>query len=156
MRLLRCLGFVTTAVLLAGCYTLQPAGSTAPSPGEIVALDINDAGRVALGGSMGPEIARIEGTLVGNAGDEYVLSVRRLQLLRGGEQSWSGERVRISRDHVGSVYEREFSRARSVTFAAVVVGGVVAFFATRDLLGLGRGPDDRGGPKPPPETLIWR
>jgi hypothetical protein len=151
MRLIRS---IAAGVLLTGCYTLQPVGSVAPSPGEVVALDINDQGRVALGGSVGPEIARIEGTLVGHDSEEYLLSVRRLQLLRGGEQIWTGERVRIRHDFVGNVYERELSRGRSLTLAAVVVGGFVAFFATRDLLGFGREPP--GPVVPPVEELIWR
>jgi hypothetical protein len=35
-----------------------------PAVGEKVAFDVNDAGRVALGGSLGPEIAQIEGRVV--------------------------------------------------------------------------------------------
>ena len=155
MLLVRFTGLVWAGLLLTGCYTLRPAGSTPPNPGEIVALDINDQGRVALGGAIGPEIARVEGRLVENDPEEYHLAVRRLEFLRGGEQAWTGERVRIRRDFVGNVYERQLSRSRSYTLAAVIAGGAVAFFASRDLLGLGREPrgpgDGNGG-----ETLIWR
>jgi hypothetical protein len=143
-------------VLLSGCYTLRPAGSTTLAPGEVVALDINDQGRVALGGAIGPEIARIEGRLVDTDPEEYLLSVRRLEFLRGGEQSWTGERVRIRHDFVGTVYERQLSRPRSYTLAAVVIAGAVTFFATRDLFGLGTilgGDDDN---KPKPVELNWR
>lgn len=155
MRLLRVTGLIVTGVLLTGCYTLRPARSTVLAPGEIVALDINDQGRVALGGAIGPEIARIEGRLVDNDPQEYHLSVRRLEFLRGGEQSWAGERVRIRRDFVGNVYERQLSRGRSVTLATLIVGGFVAFFVTRDLFGLGNTPDDPGDNKPLPTELVW-
>lgn len=142
-------------VLLAGCYTLRPAGGTTLAPGEVVALDINDQGRVALGGSIGPEIARIEGRLVDDDPEEYLLSVRRLEFLRGGEQAWAGERVRIRRDFVGNVYERQLSQPRSYTLAAVIVAGAVAFFVTRDLFGLGTNPGGDDDKKPPPVELTW-
>ena len=156
MRLLRSVGLIFTGALLAGCYTLRPAGGATVTPGEVVALDINDQGRVALGGAIGPEIARIEGRLVGNDPEEYLLSVRRLEFLRGGEQSWAGERVRIRRDFVGNVYERQLSRSRSYTLATVIVAGAVAFFLTRDLFGLGSEPGDDDDDKPQPTELIWR
>lgn len=154
MRLLRSLGLILTGVILTGCYTLRPARST-PVPGEVVALDINDQGRVALGGAIGPEIARIEGRLVNNDPEELLLSVRRLEFLRGGDQTWTGERVRIRRDFVGNMYERQLSRPRSYTLAAIIVAGAVTFFATRDLFGLGTRPDDPGDNKPPPTELRW-
>ena len=155
MRLLRFVGLIPMGALFAGCYTLRPAGGATVSPGEVVALDINDQGRVALGGAIGPEISRIEGRLVDNDPEEYLLSVRRLEFLRGGEQSWAGERVRIRRDFVGNVYERQLSRSRSLTLATVIMAGFVAFFATRDLFGLGSEPPDPIDPKPPPTELRW-
>ena len=68
-------GVLTLGASLAGCYTLQPARGATPVVGEKVAFDVNDAGRVALGGSLGPEIAQIEGRVVGHDSGEYVLAV---------------------------------------------------------------------------------
>src|SRR5207248_394092 len=48
-------------VALGGCYSYRPAGGVPPQIGTRVAFDVNDAGRMALGGTMGPEIAQVEG-----------------------------------------------------------------------------------------------
>lgn len=154
MRFLRSLAMLSFGVLATGCYTLRPAGGIPPVVGERVALDVNDAGRVALGGSIGPEISRIEGLLVGTESDEYLVSVRSVKYLRGDEQRWSGERVGIRREHVGTVYNRRLSRARSITLGAVAFGGFLAFVASRDMLGLSLGGNEPGDPKPPPVELV--
>ena len=138
--------------ILAGCYTLRPAGGAVPDVGTEVAFDINDAGRVALGGSMGPEIARVQGRLLSRNEEDYLIAVSSIRLLRGGEQVWRGERVRIRPEYIGSAYERRLSKGRTIAFAAVAVGGAVAFFISRDLFGLGSG-DDR---KPPIDTAQTR
>src|SRR5688500_3819331 len=57
---------------LVGCYTLQPAGGRTPEVGAKVAFDVNDAGRSALGGSLGPEISQIEGKLLEQQNGEYL------------------------------------------------------------------------------------
>lgn len=142
-------------LLLTGCYTLRPVGSASPEPGDRLALDLNDQGRLALGGTMGPEIAQIEGPLVENGNSEYLIAVRSVKLLRGGEQTWSGERVRVSRDFVNTVYVREFSKGRTIAASAVAVGVVAAFFLSRDLFGLGQNDTEDPGPKPDPDQLVW-
>jgi hypothetical protein len=121
---------------LMGCYELQPVRGTAPQPGSGIGLDINDVGRVALGGSMGPEILQIEGRLVQSDNTEYVVGVTTLHLLQGGEQVWHGEEVRVKKEYVTSVYERRFSPARSAALAAVGIGAV-AYIATRAIAGSG-------------------
>lgn len=125
------------SVLLVGCYTLQPTGGPVPQPGTIIGLDINDAGRLALGGSMGPEIGQIEGRLVEKDSGEYVVAVTALHLLRGGDQVWHGETIHIKSEYVTSIYERRFSAGRSAALAAAGVGAV-AIIATRSLIGLGK------------------
>jgi hypothetical protein len=105
---------------------------------------VTDAGRVALGGSMGPEIAQVEGRLIGIENGEYLVAVTTVRLLRGGEQVWSGEQVRIKQEHVSSVYVRRFSTARSVALGTTVGGGFAAFLITRALRGAGSG--DSGTP----------
>lgn len=124
------------AILLAGCYTFEPVKGPTPEVGTEIAFDINDAGRVALGGSMGPEIAQIEGRLVDKGSADYLVAVTAVHLLRGGEQVWSKEPVRIKSEYVSSVYEKKFSAVKSVALGAVGVG-VVAALAGRSLIGGG-------------------
>lgn len=148
------LGSVTLVVLLAGCYTLQPARGITPEPGSQVALDLNDVGRVALGGSMGPAIAQVEGRLIDSRDGEYLIAVEAVRLLQGGEQVWSGEEVRIKNEYVGYTYRRRFSPKRTVAVTAIGIGGFTAFFLTRSLLGSGNAGDGNGGG--PPSTQLVR
>ena len=131
-------GILTLGVALAGCYTLQPARGVTPSVGDAVAFDVNDAGRVALGGSLGPEIATIEGRVIERNTGEYLLAVSNIKLLRGGEQVWSGEQVRIKSDYVTSTYERRFSRGRTVAIGLAGLG-LGAYLVTRSIKGGGTG-----------------
>jgi hypothetical protein len=130
------------SVFLAGCYTLEPA-RLSPEPGSVIALDITDRGRVALGGEIGPELSRVEGRLVSRDTTEYVLGVTGVQFLRGGEQVWHGETVHLKSDYVGTRYERRFSATRSVALGALAAGAV-AIVATTSLRGFGQG--DRSNP----------
>jgi hypothetical protein len=129
----------------------EPTGSAVPDPGVIVALEINDAGRLALGGSMGPEIAQVEGRVLSVDQAAFRVAVSNLRLLRGGEQSWSGEPVQINREFVSSVRERRFSSGRTIALSAVSVGGV-AFLLTRSIVGGGT----QSPPKPPTDTASTR
>lgn len=137
----------TLAVLSAGCYTLQPMNGVAPTPGMEIGLDISDVGRVSLGGTMGPEIEQVEGRLYAKDEGVYDVAVTSIHLLHGGEQRWTGERVRIREQDVSRVYEKRLSKERSLIAGAVGVGSVV-WLATRSLLGGGQ-PD---GKTPPPDT----
>lgn len=119
-----------------------------PEVGTRIALDVNDAGRVALGGSMGPEIGQIEGRLVQRDSEEYLVAVSLIHLVRGGEQNWSGEPVRVKSEYVTSVYERRFDRGRTIALGAAGVGSVV-YLVTRSILGAGSGDH----PRPPGDSL---
>jgi hypothetical protein len=141
------MGMTGLALLVVGCSTLQPTRGVVPAQGTVTAFDITDAGRIALGGSMGPEIAQIEGRLLSRDSSEYVLGVTAVRLLRGGEQVWHGEPVHIKTEYVSSIYERRRSTARSVAMGAVGVGAI-AIIVTRSLLG--SGVSDPG--RPPGDT----
>ena len=135
MLLKRFTAYVTMGALLSGCYTLQPArNGYTPQIGDEMAFDINDAGRVALGGSMGPEIGQVEGKLISRENAEYLVGVTTVRFLRGGEQAWKGEEVRLKSEYVGSTYERHFSKGRTVALGAVGVAGF-AWILTRGLIG---------------------
>ena len=121
---------------LVGCYTLRPTRGATPQVGEIVAFDVNDNGRAALGGSMGPEIGQIEGRLLAHDTAEYRVAVSAVRLIRGGEQTWNGEPVRIKTDYVSSAYTRQFAKGRTLVLGAAAAGAV-ALIATQSLLGSG-------------------
>ncbi len=124
-------------VSLAGCYTLKPAGGVMPEVGTKVAFAVNDAGRVALGGSMGPEIAQVEGQLLEMDSANYLLAVSSVRTIRGDEQVWNGEQVRLKPEHVAYTYKRAFSVGRSIGLGVISVGGFAAIIASRSLLGFG-------------------
>jgi hypothetical protein len=120
-----------------GCYALEPVQGPTPAVGTEIAFDINDAGRLALGGSMGPEIIQIEGRLIEKGAADYLVAVTAVHMLRGGEQVWSKEPVRIKSEYVSSVYQKKFSALKSVALGAVGVGVIVAL-AGRSLVGGGQ------------------
>jgi hypothetical protein len=133
---IRFIALVAFGGCLAGCYTLQPVGTDRPLVGKDVAFDVNDAGRVALGGSMGPAIRQIEGRLVQEDSGQYLVSVSAVHFLYGGEQAWTGESVRLKSEFVGSSYERHFSPARTIALSAIGVAAAAALVG-RSLLGAG-------------------
>lgn len=136
MRMIRFAGFLAISALLSGCYTLQPAVGVTPEIGDELAFDINDIGRVGLGGSMGPEIAQVQGRLVSRENAEYLVAVTSIHTLRGGDQVWTGEQVRIKSEYVTSTYQRHFSKGRTVSLG-VVSAAAFAFIITRSLIGGG-------------------
>ncbi len=145
-------GALVLALLLAGCSTLQPVQGPVPAPGTRLAFDVNDAGRVALGGAMGPEIGQIEGQLLGNEDGAYLVAVSGVNYLRGGHQAWSGETVRLRPEYIGNTYERRTSTGRSIAMGVITVGGFTAFIIGRSLVTGGQDdPDDGDGDKPKPQ-----
>lgn len=116
-------------------------------------FDITDAGRLALGGSMGPEIAQIEGRLVEKNPAEYTVAVSEIHLLRGGNQVWHGETVHIKSEYVSTLYERRFSKSRSLAMGAVGVA-VIAAIAKGSLAGLTNA--TRGEPVPDTSISVRR
>ena len=145
MRMYRCTGIVVGIALLSSCYTYQPMGAATPEIGQEFAFDINDVGRVGLGGAIGPEIAQIEGRLISRENAEYLVAVTTVRFLRGGEQVWKGENVHIKSEYVTSTSERQFSKGRSISLGVAGVGAM-AFLLTRSLFGGGT----EGETTPPP------
>jgi hypothetical protein len=124
--------FVGLGMLSTGCYTLQPVAVAEPVQGTRLAFAINDVGRVALGGSMGPALLKVNGTHVTKQADDNFVSVSGVDLLQGGFQAWAGETVRINSSYVSAVYERKFSKGRTALASAAAVG-LLAVFITKAL-----------------------
>lgn len=145
-------GALALALLLTGCSSLQPVQGPVPAPGTRLAFDLNDAGRVALGGAMGPEIARVEGQLLGNENGAHLVAVSGVTYLRGGHQIWSGETVRLRPEYIGNTYERKASTGRSIAMGAATLGGFTLFMVGRSLATGGQDEDDPGNDdKPDPQ-----
>lgn len=137
-----------------GCYKLEPIRGVEPLVGSTVAFDVNDAGRVALGGTMGPEIAQVEGLLVEKDNEGFLLAVSAVRMLRGGEQPWTGERVRLNQTHLSTAYQKEFSLGRSLALGAISAGALGAVILTRSFLVSGS--EDDGGGGPPVDERLGR
>lgn len=146
MRVFGVAGLAIVGSSLVGCYTLQPTSAPAPVLGQRMAFDVNDAGRAALGGSMGPEIGQIEGQLVQQNPSEYIVAVTTVRFLRGGEQPWSGETVHLKSEYVTQTYVRRFAAGRTIALGALGAGAVAVIATTA--LNAGGQPTM----KPPPDT----
>jgi len=144
--------WVISALFLTGCYTLEPV-RTAPEVGSKLAVDVNDVGRVALGGMIGQEIGQIEGRLVSQENGEYVLAVSRVRFLRGGQQVWTGEEVHVKKEHVAITYEKRFHKGRTIALTAVMLSTVAAIVVGQDLLGFGQDEEPSVPKEPPPIDL---
>lgn len=133
------------SLAIGGCYTLHPTYGVLPAVGETVAFDVNDAGRVALGGAMGPEIAQVEGRLIERTDEQIRLAVTAIRLLRGGEQAWRGESVILRPEYLGTAYVKRPSTGRSIALGVITIGGFTAFMLSTNLLGGGNEDDPRPG-----------
>ena len=138
-------GLLALSLAVGGCYTLHPTYGVIPAVGEQVAFDVNDVGRVALGGAIGPEIAQVEGLLLERTDEEYRLAVSVIRLLRGGEQVWRGESVTLKPEYLGSAYVKRHSPGRSIALGVVTIGGFTALMLSTNLLGGGNEEDPPDG-----------
>lgn len=122
---------IAVGMASVGCYELSRTDVSTVPLGSPVAFDVTDAGRVALGGAMGPEIDRVEGRLIQRDNGEYLLGVTGVSLLHGaGYQTWSGERVQLKPTYVGTAYERKLAVGKTVLLSALGAGAL-AVIASR-------------------------
>ena len=131
----------------SACYVNVPVARE-PVVGSVVALQLNDRGRVAMENTLGPSVDRVEGAVVSGTADEYVLSVASVATLDGNSSKWAGERVTLRREYVRDEAERRFSRGRTIAAVAAGVVAIGAFIVTREVTGKSsEDPDTK--PKPP-------
>jgi hypothetical protein len=143
-------GFLLVVLLGAAsaCFEYAPAPA-APGPGTRLLLELNDRGRVGLGDSIGPSSQVVEGLVASNSDSAYALRVLRVGYLNGQSNEWKGEPLTVRRDFVGIAKERKFSKGRTWLTATSVSLAVVAFIASRQLLGFGSQTTKPSGGPPP-------
>ncbi len=131
--------------LLSGCYTYVPVFSAAaPQPGEQIQIELSDAGRVGMTEALGPEVGKVQGTLVSASDSDVVMKVGQVWGEYGGVSRWEGEQVAFRTPYIRSLRQRRFSTVKTAVATALIGAGVVAFIATRNLLGIGTAPGETG------------
>lgn len=108
-----------------------------PAVGKEYTLEITDAGRVGLADRIGPGVLKIEGTIVRQTDEGYMVSVSSVESLAGGSGHWSGEQVPVRQEYVRSLQQREFSPGRTAVAIGAAAVALGAFIATRSLVGSG-------------------
>lgn len=132
----------STCVFLAGCYTTAPV-ETAPSPGAVVVLDLNDRGRDKLGPSIGSAAQSIEGSLDSRTDSQYVVKVNSVVYMNGQNNRWTSEPLTIQSDLVRELRVKKFSKSRTSFLAAGSIGAMVALVVTRQLVVAGTPDTDK-------------
>ncbi len=122
MQLRSSIALPLLAVLLAGCFNVVPVERATPVIGSEVALELNDAGRVALAPTMGAAIDQVQGHLIKRDSGEYVVAVDAVQYLRGDSQAWSGVPARVSSSYVNNYYQIAFSPGKTIALTALIAG----------------------------------
>lgn len=136
------------AFVLTGCYVYTPV-ALRPTPGTELALDLNDQGRVAMSGRLGPEVARVEGQLVEATDSTFVILMARARQLDGTVTRWSGEDVTLQREHVKEVSGRRLSRGRTALAAGSFAVAIAAILLGQSLDGSSDDEPHDDGPDPP-------
>ena len=69
---------------LNGCYEYMPLASASEAPvGQTIELQISDQGRVGLADRFGPGLASIEGRLVSQQSNEFIVNIFRVKQISG-------------------------------------------------------------------------
>jgi hypothetical protein len=111
---------------VAGCYAFVPVSPSASHVGSTVQIALTDDGTLALTPSVGPSVGSIEGRLVSDSADTYVVSVSKTTRRDGAETDWRGEKVAIAHPLAAQVATRQISRTRTVAFSALTTGLLAA------------------------------
>ena len=102
-----------------------------------------------MGEQIGASARTIEGVFRSQDDYAYLFNVSSIVYLNGQQNRWTGEPLKVSRNFVTNLRQRQFSRSRTALVAAIGIGGAVAFILSRGLLGLGNTTPDPGPPPPP-------
>ncbi len=130
-----------------GCYTYTPLDtSVGITPGEHVAVEINDRGRAELSDRIGTGVMRLEGYVTRTDSADMTMNVWRVAQIGGATSRWSGESVRFRREFVAGVHQRSLNRPRTWLVVGLVGAGLYYLASSTSLFG-----DFIGGLDPPPD-----
>lgn len=127
--------------LVTGCYGYYTPVTTNLA-GRRIQVSLTDSGALALAPRIGYGIESVDGILVGDSANQYVISVLATRRSDGQESDWKGESVYIPRPLVSRLMERRFSRARTTVFAGAFT---IAMIAVKHAFGGAGGANAPGG-----------
>ena len=131
-----------------GCYAYIPATPGRPLTNQEIQLSLTDSGAVILAPFVGPSIATVDGRLVRDSADTYLLNVTQTARRDGTETEWRGERLVVPRSLVNTVSTRQVSRGRTLLFSAITTGALLAI--AEAFVGSGGATVPGGTPTGPP------
>ncbi len=140
-------GWPALALLSAGltaCYSYAPLHDPEPQLGQQFAFELAEPCPPPIADGVGPETARVQGTLVRRTDTDFVVSVSQAVTTRGRTYRWNGEMVTLPQAYVRQVRARRFSASRTVLVAGGTALSFVALVVTRSLGVLGGGSGDEG------------
>ena len=132
--------------LLGGCYGYYAAPNANPVVGRRVQLSLSDSGSVMLAAQLGPGSNAVEGRLVSDSANLFLMSVVGVQRRDGNSAEWKGESVAIPRPFVTQVAERRFSWGRTALTTVITGAALVAAHQAFSGQGFGGGGGSSGRP----------
>ncbi|MBX9928556.1 MAG: hypothetical protein K2X99_06535 [Gemmatimonadaceae bacterium] len=131
------------ALVSTACATYRP--TTAPlTAAQAVRVRLSDAGTTALGGTLGKDVASIDGEVSRASADTLWMTIASLRQRDGNLLFSQGTNVAIARTHVASTELRTISRSRSLLVAAATAVAAAAIVAS--VKGGGGGVGSGGAP----------
>jgi len=138
---------VSSACLLAACFTQAPLPSTIPAPETRIVAQVTDTGVLSMSNAIGSGATEVEGVVAGADATAWDLRMIRVDYRNGQSVVWNRELVRFPRSALSQATERRFSNKRSWIMAGLLTS--TAFLAAR-FLGVIGGGDGTDKPPPPP------
>lgn len=146
-------GIASTVVSVSGCYTYAARSTSDIKPNLYISAEINDAGRVALGQRVGPEVMRMDGQVVEQTDSSVQLMVSKVTYLNGFSDTWQGQSVSLRTQDIKSVTQRTYSKSRTALLIGAMAAGLILTVLTLSFVGAlsGDSSNDKGT-SPPPES----
>lgn len=150
-RAVAAIGIASTTLWVSGCYTYSAQTAAGISTNALVSADITDAGRVALGERVGPEVQRLEGKVVQRTDTSFRVLVSKVTYLSGSTDQWQGQEVSLRTQDVKSLTQRSYSKSRTALLIGAMAAALIVTVLGLNFLGITSGDPtgDKGGNPPP-------
>lgn len=129
MRLIRRSVLLPLVLASAACYDYHPVTDSSAGSGSEIRLSLTDRGSIDLAPLIGPQITKLDGTLVSVADTMLVVRVSSVINRVGFSSSWNGEQLRVPKGAVSGLERRSLNRRKSW----LVGGGSAAVVALASL-----------------------